>query len=214
MALAGLVGRYSGPHTVVCGLSKGGTLLAAEVARWVGAAVDFLLVRTLDLPCDQKTVVGAVGPGGLCVLDELLTDLLDVETDAIATLRSGAKAGLEELNHALRGGRAPPNLNDHTVVLVDDVIAGTLEVRAAVLYLRQQDARGVMVAAPVVTRSVLPELRLLVNEAVAVETPECAPEIGRIYVNAAPPSDAEVRRVLGVSAASVPGIVRSSTDDA
>ena len=213
MSLADLLGKYAGPNTVVFGLGKGGTLVAAELAHWLGASLDLLLVQALDLPCDEKTMIGAIGPGRGCVLDEEIIDLLDIESDAIGTLRCQADAELDQQNLFLRGGRALQNVKNQTAILVDDVIASTVKIRAAVLYLQQQAPHSVIVAAPVITTSALRCLRSIVNDVVAVDEPETAPHIGRIYVNAITPSDTEVRRVLGVSEPTDELLTRLPTDD-
>ena len=214
LALADLVGKNARSNATVLGLSKGGTLVAAELAHWLGATMDFLPVRTLDLPCGEKTTFGAVGPGGVCVLDDEVIDLLDIESDAIGTLRCEADAAIAQENRSLRGGRPLPNVRDQTVIVVDEVIASTLKVRAAVLYLHQQAPHSVIVVAPVILKPVLHDLRSLVDDLVAVDEPESAPDIGLVYVDPTIPTDAEIRRVLGVSEPTDDVLAGSSTDDA
>lgn len=200
-ALAGLLGRHAGLGTIVLGVDEGGTMVAAELARWLGAPFDRLPVEVFELPCDKRTLLGAVAPGGICVLDDELVDLLDVEADSVSALRREAEAVLEERNRLLRGERPLPRVEGRTVVLVADLIASTLRIRAALLYLRQHDPLGVVIAAPAATEAAVRELRPLASELVVVHRPDAAPPVNAVYACADPPGDSEVRRVLGVGEA-------------
>jgi putative phosphoribosyl transferase len=212
LALAEMLGKYAGLGTVVLALDRGGTMIAAEIARGLGAPFDLLPVQSFVLPCEQRTLLGAVGPDGICVLDDEVVDLLDIETDAVTTLRCQANAELAQRNHLLRGDRPWPRINGRTVLLVDDVVASTLSVRAAILYLRQHDPRRVVVVAPIVTQAAAHLLRLLVDDVVAIETCERVPSLERVYARAAAPSDTDVRRVLGVDEP-LPGLLCEATAD-
>ena len=212
-ALVDLLERYSKERPMVFGLGKGGAMVAAALARALGAPLDLLPVQAFALPCDQQTILGAVAPGGACVLDDQLVDLLDVESDAIGALRSQAVGALAQQGLLLRGGRPLPVVKGRTVILVDDVITSPLKARAACLYLHQEEARNTIVAAPVISRSALQGLRPLVHALVALEEVERVPELGRIYVNAADPGDVEVRRALGVNAPTDNALSRSAMDE-
>ena len=59
-------------HPVVLALPRGGVPVAAEVARSLGAPLDVIVVRKLGLPFQPELGFGAIGEGGIRVLD---TDL-------------------------------------------------------------------------------------------------------------------------------------------
>jgi putative phosphoribosyl transferase len=196
-SLARRLGKYAGLGTIVLGVDRGATMLAAELAARLMAPFDLLPVQPFELPCEGRAPIGAVAPGGACVLDDELVDLLEVEADAIGMLRSGAEAALEQQNLILRGLRPLPRLDGRTVVLVEELVACTLRVRAALLCLRQRDPHGIVLAAAVATETAVHELRPLVNELVILETRQSAPPIDCLYACADAPCDADVRRVLG-----------------
>ena len=64
---------------VVLGLPRGGVVVAAEVARMLGAPLDALLVRKVGVPGDEEHAMGAVASGGVRVLNE--TVLAEVRTE-------------------------------------------------------------------------------------------------------------------------------------
>ena len=54
---------------VVLGLPRGGVPVAAEVARALDAPLDVLLVRKLGLPSNPEVAMGAIGEGGVRVVN-------------------------------------------------------------------------------------------------------------------------------------------------
>ncbi|HET9127593.1 MAG TPA: erythromycin esterase, partial [Propionibacteriaceae bacterium] len=60
----------AGPDLVVLGLPRGGVPVAAEVARVLHAPLDVLVVRKLGVPSRRELAMGAVGEGGVTVLNQ------------------------------------------------------------------------------------------------------------------------------------------------
>lgn len=196
-ALAERLEKYAGEGTVLLGIDRGGTMLAAELSQRLRAPFDLLPVQGLNLPYHRHMPVGAVAPGGVCVLDDELVDLLDVETDAIGVLRGRAQAELEQQGRWLRGERSLPRVAGRNVILVSDMVASPLQCRAALMYLRRHDASSIVLATPMATPAALRQLQPFANELVALCTPEVAPALDLIYADETS-TDREVRRVLGV----------------
>ena len=213
MAFGELLGRYAGPDTLVLGIDREGTMVAAELAHWLGTPFDLLPVEVFALPCDRGAQLGAVAPGGSCVLDDELVDRFDVPSDAVGTLRRAAEAGLEQRSRQLRGERSMPELKGRIVLLVDDCVASTLRMRAAILCVQQLDPRRVVVVAPVMTQAAVRELATLAGDVVAIETSERVPRLEDIYAEMEAPSDDAVRRVLGVVEPQATAIPREAMND-
>src|SRR5512142_1395720 len=68
--LAGLLGHLRGQRVVVLGLPRGGVPVAAEVAAALHAPLDVIVVRKLGFPGHDGLAMGAIGPGGVLVLNE------------------------------------------------------------------------------------------------------------------------------------------------
>ena len=62
------------PDGVVLGLPRGGVPVAAEIARGLGAPLDVVVVRKLGVPGQPELAMGAVGEGGVLVLEERVLD--------------------------------------------------------------------------------------------------------------------------------------------
>src|SRR4029079_18619867 len=82
--LASQLARYAGrSDVVVLGLPRGGVPVAYEVARALGAPLDVFLVRKLGLPGHEELAMGAIGSGGVCVLNDEVVDALRISGAAV-----------------------------------------------------------------------------------------------------------------------------------
>lgn len=198
---------------MVFGIGAGGLAVAAEVARQLTARLDLLLVQRLVLPCDERTVLGAIAEGGACVLNDALVDALDIESDAIGALRASAEAELLARNRELRDARPRLAVRERTVVVVEEVLANPMPLHAALLSLHQHSPRAVIVAAPLALERVVRDLRALASEVVALEIEEAIADDVCLFEVGASPSDADVRRMLGLSGEAPHPVFRSGATD-
>src|SRR6185437_13250883 len=61
---------YRGPATLVLGLPRGGVVVAAEVARVLGAELNAIVTRKVGAPGNPEYALGAVAEGGVVVLND------------------------------------------------------------------------------------------------------------------------------------------------
>jgi predicted phosphoribosyltransferase len=166
--------RHLEPRTpVVLGLPRGGVPVAHEVAAALGAPLDVLIVRELGM--------GAIGEGGIRVLNDDVLRAARVSATQLAAVEARETAEVERRAHRYRGDRPMTPLEARTVVLVDDGIATGGTIRAAVAVVRANRAREVVVATPVAPPEVVRSLAREVDEVVAVLTPAPMVAIGEWY---------------------------------
>src|ERR1700741_2922676 len=75
------------PDVLVLALPRGGVPVAYEVARALDAPLDIFLVRKLGIPGHEELAMGAVGTGGVRVLNDQVVGGLripDYVIDAVA----------------------------------------------------------------------------------------------------------------------------------
>ncbi len=181
---------------VVLGLPRGGVPVAGEIARSLGVPLDVIVVRKLGVPCQEELAMGAIAPGGVCVLNDNLVESLGLESDSIGVVRLKEQRELERREKLYRGQKLPLPLRGKTVIVVDDGIATGSTMHAAVVYLHRQDPARVVVAAPVIAPETFRDLTASVDEVVAVMVPNALLSVGQWYDDFSATSDEEVRRVL------------------
>ena len=147
--LAEELALYRARHPVVVALPRGGVPVAYEVARALMGELDLVLVRKVGAPQQPELAIGAVGEGGVVVLDDDLLARLGVDDATLKQLVARAERELAEQDATLRRGRPAARVKGRTVIVVDDGLATGATMRAAVAVLRQYGARRVVVAVPV-----------------------------------------------------------------
>jgi putative phosphoribosyl transferase len=181
---------------VVLGLPRGGVVVAAEVAKGLGAPLDVLVVRKVGVPGHEELAAGAVASGGTTVVNDdvlVATGLGQPEMEQRAAERHRA---VEEMEQRLRGDRAALDLEGRTAVLVDDGLATGATARAAILVARARAARRVVVAVPVAPPETVVALGDQADEVISLETPSTMVAVGAAYVDFSPTSDEEVVALL------------------
>ncbi|GAB3966255.1 phosphoribosyltransferase family protein [Plantactinospora veratri] len=182
------------PDVVVLGLVRGGVPVAAAVAEPLGAPLDVLVVRKLGLPQAPEVAFGAVGPGGLRVLNEEIAGRLEPEeVDAVVRAET---AELERRERLYRRDRPPLRLDGRIAVIVDDGLATGATARAAVGVARQLGARRVVVAVPVGAPQAYEVLSETADEVLCPERPADFGAVSRYYDDFHEVSDAEVVAAL------------------
>jgi putative phosphoribosyl transferase len=192
--LVELAGRT---NLVVLALPRGGVPVGYEVARALGAPLDVFLVRKLGLPGHEELAMGALASGGVRVLNEEIIAELGVDRSSIEKVAGEQLRELERRERAYRGGRAPLDVCNKTVVVVDDGLATGASMRAAVVALRRLGAGEVITAVPIASPSTCDEMREVADLSICALTPEPFHAVGLWYRDFSQTTDDEVRQLLG-----------------
>ncbi|WP_309248122.1 phosphoribosyltransferase [Rothia santali] len=91
---------------VVLGLPRGGVPVAAEVAALLGAPLDVLVVRKLGVPSYPELAMGAVGEGGVTVLNPDVVRSSRVSEAQLEEAARRERAEVRERAARFRRGRA------------------------------------------------------------------------------------------------------------
>lgn len=185
------------PRTVVLGLPRGGVPVADEVAAALGLPLDVFLVRKLGVPGHEELAFGAIGSGGVRVLDERVVEAAGLDEDTIAAVAETERAELQRRERRYRGDRPAPNLAGWTVLLVDDGVATGSSVRAAIEALRAGGAGRIVVAVPVAPAETCTLLSRLADDVVCLHAPSRFRAVGSFYENFGQTTDDEVCALLG-----------------
>jgi predicted phosphoribosyltransferase len=195
VALAHRLARYaSAPNVVVLGLVRGGLPVAAAAAARLGAPLDVLVVCKLGVPWAPELALGALGTGGVRVLNSDVAARLDgAEINAVANHEA------EELRRRearYRAGRPALAVKGRTAILVDDGLVTGATARAAVAVMRKLGASRVVVAAPIGSTEAYGKVGQAADEIVVPLTPSGFSSVGRYYADFHQVTDDEVMRLL------------------
>lgn len=185
-----------GAGIVVLGLPRGGVPVAAAVAEALDAPLDVCLVRKLGVPFHQELGMGAIGEGGVRVINDDVMRMTGVTEDELAGVEAHERQVLESRARRYRGGRAPIALEGRTVLVVDDGVATGSTARAACRIARARGAARIVMAAPVAPRDWTERMGTEADELVCPYTPRDFYAIGQFYLDFAQTDDDEVVAAL------------------
>lgn len=196
-ALATALRGVVDPDTsVLLGLPRGGVPVAYEVAAALEIPLDILVVRKLGAPGQPELAIGAVGSGGVRVLNPRVVRSLGVREETVESITTEAKQRVLERESLLREGSEAVSVVDKDVILVDDGLATGASMRAAAATVKERGPRSVIVAVPVAPEEALEQLRREVDRVICVNTPQVFTAVGQWYHHFDQTGDAEVRRLL------------------
>lgn len=196
--LAERLDEYAGrPDVIVLALPRGGVPVGFAVAQALGVELDVLLVRKLGLPGQEEYAMGAIGSGGVRVLQPDIAHMVPAHVIDAVTRREERE--IERRERLYRGNRPQPDLHGRVVLLVDDGLATGSTMRAAVAVTRQQQPARVVVAVPVGARDSCDALAPEVDELVAVGMPVMFRAVSQWYKEFDQTSDEEVQDLLATA---------------
>jgi len=198
--LAGQLSAYANcKDVIVLALPRGGVPVAFEVARELNAPLDVFVVRKLGAPGQEELAMGAIASGDVVVINDDVVKALKIPNELIAAAVEHERQELARREAIYRGNRAPLDVEDKTVILIDDGLATGSTMRAAVAALRNKSPARIVVAVPIGAASTCAELRSIADDCVCAIAPEHFRAVGLWYDDFAQTDDAEVCDILNRS---------------
>ncbi len=149
---------------VVAGTTRGGVVIAAEVAAALHAPLDAVVVAPVRRTPEYENAIGAVAPGDALHMHE--PDALSPAHTVVAIARAQREAA--RLQALLHERRRPQPVSGRDLVLVDEAITTGTTMAAAVKWGRESGARRVVAAVPVAASAGLEVVRRLADRVVCL----------------------------------------------
>lgn len=195
--LAKALRHYRGKaNTVVLGLPRGGVVTAAAIAEDLDLPLDVLVVRKLGVPDQEELAMGAIGAGGVRVLNDGVLAACGIDPLEIDLVEGREREELDRRERLYRGDRRAFDLAGKTVIVVDDGLATGSTMAAAIAVIRAGKPARVVLAVPVAPIETCEHFRPVVDELVYLETPDPFLAVGYWYIDFAQVEDDEVIQTL------------------
>jgi putative phosphoribosyl transferase len=181
---------------IVLGIPRGGVVVAAEVARALGAPLDVYITRKIGAPFNPELAIGAIASSGDVVLDEDVIASLGISPDYVKRETERQRREIEQRLKQYRVDRPAQKLEGKTIVLVDDGVATGATTLAAIRALKKQKPAELILAIPVGPPDTIARLREEVDRLICLHTPPFFWAVGAFYEVFDQTSDEEVVRLL------------------
>ncbi|MGA2932579.1 MAG: phosphoribosyltransferase family protein, partial [Acidimicrobiales bacterium] len=185
---------------VVLGLPRGGVPVAFEVAQALGAPLDVIVVRKLGVPFQPELAMGAIGEGGVRVVNEDVMHSAALDIGDIEAVERKERVELERRARQYRGDRPRLDLRHRCAVIVDDGVATGSSARAACQVARAHGAARVVLAVPVASRLAVLSLKDVCDDMLCVDVPEPFYAVGEWYRDFSQTTDEQVVELLQLAA--------------
>ena len=194
--LAVLVRRAVPEVDIVCGIPRGGIVVAAEVAAALHVPLRAVVARKVGAPAHPELALGAVGPGGAVVLDRALARRAGADEAFLKRAVAAARAEVDARLAALPGVATRAEMAGRTVVVVDDGVATGATASAIGQWLATTDATRRILALPVAPVDAVAPLEADYDDVVVLDTPPQFVSVGQWYRDFRQVTDDEVARQL------------------
>ena len=194
--LAGMLDHLREEPCVVLGLPRGGVPVGFEVAKALAAPLEVLLVRKLGVPFQPELAMGAIGEGGVRILDHDRVGRLGISAGQVRRVERAERAEMARQAESFRQGRPAADLDGRTAVIVDDGIATGSTALAACPIARRLGAARIVMAAPVAPHDAHRLFENAADEFVVASTPRRFAAIGLFYADFRATPDREVIELL------------------
>jgi putative phosphoribosyl transferase len=195
--LANRLSAYANRNDViVLGIPRGGVPVAFEIAQALNLPMDIFLSRKLGVPGREELAFGAIAAGDGRFLDREMIQALGISERQIEHVTAKVKETLSQRAELYRGDRGPLQIEDRTVILVDDGIATGASIYAAINALQQMKPAKLVIAVPVAPPATCEWLRSVVNQVICITEPEQFYAVGQFYRHFSQVPDKEVIDLL------------------
>ncbi|MGQ0377291.1 MAG: phosphoribosyltransferase [Nitrososphaerota archaeon] len=182
-------------NPIILAIPRGGVVVADAVASDLGCKLDIVVPRKIGAPHNPELAIGAVLHDGSYFPNSEVVRMLQIPQSYID---SEVGEQMKEIKRRLiiYRGSVDYELEGKTIVLVDDGLATGATMMVAVLWVKKQKPKSIIVAAPVGSRETIQKLAGIVNEVVVLSKPAFFNAVGQFYENFDQVEDSEVKEIM------------------
>ena len=184
--------------TLILGIPRGGVVVADVLAQKLNADLDIVISRKLRAPDNKENSIGAITPDGSMYLDELKVRWLKVSSEYIEHEKAEQSREIVRRAALYRPGKQEEynNIKDRTVVLADDGVASGATLIPAVRWIKRQQPKQLIIAAPVAQEQAAELLKKEADQLQFIITPSNFTAINQFYQKFEPVTDEQVIDIL------------------
>jgi predicted phosphoribosyltransferase len=192
--LAKALEKYKNKDVLVLGIPRGGVEVGYRVAEYLQANFSIIISRKLPFPDNPEAGFGAVAEdGSIFIFADTKYWIPEPTINRVIEEQIGE---IKRRIAVLREGRPLPKILNRVVILVDDGVARGATMRTAVMLLKNEKAKKIIIAAPVSGNEFVEEMSQEVDEIVILEKPRFFQAVAQVYYNWYDVPDGEVIEIM------------------
>lgn len=190
--LAEKLKKYINEHPIIIGLPRGGVVLGYEVAKTLKAQLDIIVPRKIGAPYNPEFGIGAIAPNLIVILNDEIIKRLNIPEEEVKKIIEKETIEMDRRTNLYRKNLSDLDLNNKTVIVVDDGIATGVSTQAAVLSIKLLKPKKIILAVPVCPADSADKFKQHVNEFICLNEISDFYAVGAYYNNFGQVTDEEV----------------------
>ena len=179
---------------IVLGLARGGVIIAAEIGNILGVFFDLIMTRKIGAPMNPELAIGAITETGKGFFNDRLIKFLQIPQSYIdQTVEEEKTKALKRLSTYRH---KTPSIKNKSTIIVDDGIATGATMMAAVLSVKEENPKEIIIAVPVASPESLNLLEPLVSKIICLYAPLDFMSVSQFYVSFPQTEDIEIIDLL------------------
>jgi len=181
-------------NPIILALPRGGVPVGLQIAKALSCPLDIITVKKISSPFNPELALGAAAPDNIVFWEKQTSGHYD--DNSLKTFAQTAQRQRQKKDKLLRGEKPYPDLNDKTVILVDDGLATGSTALAAISWLKTQNPAKIILAVPVAPPDTLEKVKPLVDNIICLHIDSNFWAVGQFYQDFTQTTDQEVINIL------------------
>lgn len=193
--LAPKLKAYQEKKSVILAITRGGVLVAQEVALSLNLPFYPIIVKKIGAPGNGELAIGALTYENTFFLDEELAKSVGADLNYVQKQVENKKEEIKQLQLKYNQVKAIP-VREKQVIVIDDGVATGATIMAVIKYLKKKKAREIILAVPVIALDTFNQLKKSVKEIITLKKPESFMAVGQFYQQFYPVTDKQIKEIL------------------
>lgn len=169
--LAEKLQKYRNQDVVIYALPRGGVVLGVEIAKKLNAPLDLLIIRKIGHPLNPEYALCATSENAHAHMVCNKEELAGVDKEWFKNETEKERQEAKRRREVYLKGRSPIPAKGKIAIIVDDGVATGLTMFTAILEIKHQETKKVVVAVPVAPPETANQIKSKVDEFVTLEVP-------------------------------------------
>lgn len=188
--------RFKDENPIVLAIPRGGIVTAYEAIKKFKFQWDLIIPRKIGAPHNKEIAIGAISLDETYILNKEYIDMLNIHDEYI---QKEIIEQTEEIKRRLikyKGNESFPDVNNRTVIIIDDGIATGFTIQAAIKSIQKHNAKKIILTIPVAPQDTISLLEKIVDEVICLLIPYEFYSVGSYYKNFNQITDMEVINIV------------------
>jgi len=191
MGLTPYLEKYKNDRGIVLAVPRGGVPLGFYIAKKYNFPLELLLTKKIGHPLNSEVAIGAVS-----LEDHIVDDRHNIPESYIENEIRHIRQSLKERYKMFMGNRTAVDIENKTVIIVDDGVATGNTLFSAIKMIRKQKPKKIVVAVPVSPKDTADKIRRLVDDFICLYVLKDFTGVGAYYYDFSEVSDEDVLQYL------------------